>query len=113
MTATSIFYIQSVNHLEKIHEVRLAYWNTLPLLAPVRFRTSYDGRKSTQKYEKVRFSGSVQKYYFLTKPCDYYFNDENDVYVYLALLTPAFICVLMARIIAVNGPLRVHCPYVV
>lgn len=66
VTATSIFYIQSVNHLEKIHEVRLAYWNTLPLLAPVKFRTSYDRRR--EKVQTEERKSQVQKYYFLTKP---------------------------------------------
>lgn len=47
-----------------------------------------EGRKSRLKKEKVRFSGSVQKYYYLPNH-DYYFNDENDVYVYLVLFTPA------------------------
>lgn len=89
MTATSIFYIQSVNHLEKKHEVRLAYWNTLPLLAPVKFRTSCDRRRekvqTEERKSQVQWIGSE----ILLPNHDYYFNDENDVYVYLVLFTPA------------------------
>lgn len=53
-----------------------------------------EGRKSRLKKEKVRFRNTTS-----LPNHDYYFNVR--------------LCFLMARIIAVNGPLWVHCPYVV
>lgn len=43
-----------------------------------------EGRKSRLKKEKVRFRNTTS-----LPNHDYYFNDENDVYVYLVLFTPA------------------------
>lgn len=114
MTATSIFYIQSVNHLEKIHEVRLAYWNTLPLLAPVKFRTSCDRRRekvqTEERKSQVRRIGSEIVLPYQTMIITLMMK---MMFMYIWCCSLQRLCFLMARIIAVNGPLWVHCPYVV
>lgn len=114
MTATSIFYIQSVNHLEKKHEVRLAYWNTLPLLAPVKFRTSCDRRRekvqTEERKSQVQWIGSEILLPYQTMIITLMMK---MMFMYIWCCSLQRLCFLMARIIAVNGPLWVHCPYVV